>query len=441
MRILLILTALSLAACGSGAGDPVGAPGPMTNEAVATAHTTRLPGATPEEVAISVTQTVYAATREENAVGAIILAPQEPATAFMAMHRVTHMPVNAPLLYLSPDGALSQATKDEMKRLRPDGVVQDGKTQVYAVGDIPQGVIDEIKDDLRYKVRRLNAQSPEALADLLDRWQAALKTDHPSEIAIAPLDAPDGIANGIGAMGWNAHMGRGFAWVYRDRIPDETRRILERRNRSTFIFLTAGSDMISDDVARELGEYGLVRRIDGDDVYSSNTVNAGYKDYGRDWGWWWDWYPREFGWGIAESGHNYIIGSPENILSVIPAATLGHMGKHGPILLVQPDAVPESVSDYLEMVRPNAGGPRQTIQNHAWIIGNTGMVSQNVQFEIDRLLREPGSEPEDLLGQRLAAAEQSEPPAPQPGETRPTPLRPAQTPVLPPVDVETSNDE
>ncbi|MGH9629675.1 MAG: hypothetical protein ACRD7E_15275 [Bryobacteraceae bacterium] len=45
---------------------------------------------------------------------------------YTAMHRVTHMPVNAPLLYLDPSGQLSRATLDEMKRLKPDGVVQDG---------------------------------------------------------------------------------------------------------------------------------------------------------------------------------------------------------------------------------------------------------------------------------------------------------------------------
>jgi hypothetical protein len=35
------------------------------------------------------------------------------------------MPVNAPLLYLDAEGRLAGPTKREMKRLHPDGVVQD----------------------------------------------------------------------------------------------------------------------------------------------------------------------------------------------------------------------------------------------------------------------------------------------------------------------------
>ena len=90
--------------------------------------------------AIAITQTVYAATREENAVGAVVLARQGARDAFTAIQRVTHLPVNAPLLYLDANGRLSGPTKREMKRLHPDGVVQDRKTQDYVVGAVDPSV-------------------------------------------------------------------------------------------------------------------------------------------------------------------------------------------------------------------------------------------------------------------------------------------------------------
>jgi hypothetical protein len=281
-----------------------------------------------------------------------------------------------------------------MKRLSPDGVMQDGQTQVYVVGNVLPEVVAQIRRATEFKVRTFITDDPVSLSERLDRWQAALKSDHPDEVIITALDSPESIRYGLGAMGWNAHMGKGFAWVYRDSIPAATRRILERRygEDGAYMYLTGGPDIISDSVAVELSRYGLVRRIAGADVFSTQTVNAGYKDFGRNWGWWIDWEDRGFGWGIAQAGHNYIIVPEEDLLSAIPSAVLGHMGKHGPMLLVRRDAVPKSVVDYLNMVRPFPSGPTETILNHAWIIGDTTRISWAVQREIDNLLRPKGRE-------------------------------------------------
>lgn len=93
-----------------------------------------------------------------------------------------------------------------------------------------------------------------------------------------------------------------------------------------------------------------------------------------------------FGWGIAQAGHNFIIGNADDMLGLIPAVLLGHMGKHGPVLLVGRDAVPQAVRDYLEMVRPDVPSPNETVLNFAWIIGDPRRVSWEVQQEITRLL-------------------------------------------------------
>jgi hypothetical protein len=401
-----VLALLVCSGCGTTRGEAAKGAREKQQYALATTHTTRLPAADPEHQAIAITQTVYAATREENAAGAIILARQDPAEAYTAMQRVTHMPVNAPLLYLDQSGGISKDTLQEMKRLQPDGVVQDGRTQVYVVGSIGPEVAETVRRELNYSVRELRADNPIKLAELLDRWQAALKSDHPDEVVISALDHPNGIAHGIGAMGWNAHMGRGFAWVMRDSIPEETHRILRRRlgkEGSAFMYLTGGPEVISEDVARALSQYGMVRRIAGPDVFASNVVNAGYKDYGRNFGWWWGWQPRSFGWGISQAGHNFIIVSAEDMLAAIPSVVLGHMGKHGPVLVVSAQEVPQRVSDYLEMVRPTAAGPTQTILNHAWIIGDESRISWDVQTRIDSLLRisPPPAVPPNETGDEL----------------------------------------
>jgi len=380
-----LVSALALlGGCGSTDGPPV-TPDEGGVEPVVTAYTTRLPAPDPVTQAIVISQTVYPATREENAVGAIILSPQNPAIAFTAMSRITHMPVNAPLLYLDEERRIPETTLREMRRLRPDGVVQDGQTQVYVVGDVDPSVAETVRRELRYQVEIFPAGDPVALAELLDRWQAALKSDHPDEVVVS-VPTRVGMQHGVGAMGWNAHMGKGFAWVFPDSVPPETRRVLERRHGDAYIYITGGEDVVSPAVARELARYGPVRRIRGPTVFATNAVNAGYKDFGRNWGWWWDEVPRDFGWGIAQAGHNFIIGDANDLLGLIPAAVLGHMGKHGPILLVTPDRVPPATADYLRMVRPDVLTPNETILNFAWIIGGENRVSWDVQRELDRLL-------------------------------------------------------
>lgn len=388
MRALYLFIVISvLVSCGKTSGPPGAGSHALQEEALFTAYTTRIPGSNVEEQAILLTHTVYPATREDNAVGAIILVPQDPHIAFTAMSRITHMPVNAPLLYLSKDGHLSEQTLREMKRLKPDGVFQDGRVDVYAV-NVPAKEVKKIKEVLGYKVREFNEPNPVLLADLLDRWQGALKSDFADEVTISAIDHPKGIQHGIGPMGWNAHKGKGFAWVYKDSIPPVTREILKRRygKHGSYIYLTASPDIISDNVAKELAQFGQVRRIFGKNIYETNTVNAGYKDYGRNYGWWWNWVPRDYGWGIAQAGHNYIILSADDVLGMIPAAVLGHMGKHGPILLVEKDSVPESVVRYLTMVKPFPTGAEETILNFAWIIGSKDKISASTQQEIDFLL-------------------------------------------------------
>lgn len=273
-----------------------------------------------------------------------------------------------------------------MERLHPDGVMQDGRTQVYILGYVDPEQVEKITKGLKYEIRIFDETDPIKLSDELDRWQAALKSDHPDEVVISSIDHPDGLKHGIGEMGWNAHMGKGFVWVYTDSIPQITKKILKRRLGGAYMYLTGPSHVISDKVAKELAEFGLVRRITGDDIYHSTAVNAGYKDFGRNFGWWWGWDPRDFGWGIAQAGHNFIIGNPDDLLLFIPAAVLGHMGKHGPMLFTTRDSIPGTVKKYLKMVKPFPTGPHETILNFAWIIGDTTLISKKVQMEVDNYL-------------------------------------------------------
>src|SRR5690606_23644342 len=78
-------------------------------------------------------------------------------------------------------------------------------------------------------------------SEALDRWQAALKADFADEVVIAAIDHPEGILHAMGPMGWNAHKGKGFAWVETDRVPEATRRMLDRRQDQAYMCTAPGS--------------------------------------------------------------------------------------------------------------------------------------------------------------------------------------------------------
>jgi hypothetical protein len=107
---------------------------------------------------------------------------------------------------------------------------------------------------------------------------------------------------------------------------------------------------------------------------------------GNDYGFWIGEMPRDFGWGLQESGHNYAFVNPEYWQDAVPSSILSHRGKHGPIILIQNDTIPQPVEAYLKAVQPSLKDPREQTFNHGWIIGNELHISLNNQARLDSLL-------------------------------------------------------
>ena len=349
-----------------------------------TPNTMRLAGPNVYAAATAITQTTYGATHHEDRPHAITLVRADrQADAMLAASRITHFPVNSPVLYVEAD-RLPPETLAEMKRLGPDGNTYDMNVQVYLVGPIAESVEREVKDKLGYKTRAFRIDDPFVLSEELDTWAAAVHGDHPDEVIIVQYDQ---LNTGLPAVAWNAHMGHGLFFVKGDWIPDTTRRALSRRFRGeAFIYLFGDTSIISEGVARELAAYGHVQRVGGHDAYEISVTFAGFRDAGMNQGYWIGWWPRDFGWGIAEAGHNFIFVNPEDWQQAVTGSLLSHMGKHGPIILVRPDGLDEEWAHYLRMVRPTWGAVNDQLNNHGWILGGLNKISWPEQAEIDFLL-------------------------------------------------------
>lgn len=385
---VLVILALIVAYDNSYA-RPAQEPGDMpflqSNHALVTVNTTRLGSNDPFETAVAVSQVTYPATEEENIPGAVILVNvNNLAEAMVAASRVTHFPVNAPLLYVEED-RIPEITRNELLRLEPQGVPVDGNVQVYLVGTISDSVREEVQE-MGYKTRVMRADNPIELAVIADDWTSTIHGDHSNEVAIANLDNPE---PAIPSAFWNAHMGQGLAFVTNDGVPAATREMLERRASGPWLYLFGDESVIGAETARELAQIGHVTRMPKAHPVDVSAYFAGFKDLGADWGAWFWQSSRDFGWGISEAGHNAVfvsLNGPGGWQNALMASTLSHMGKHAPVLIVEPNQVPDAVTNYLEILKPYPTAPQEQLLNHGWIIGGEETISWETQVQLDGML-------------------------------------------------------
>lgn len=350
-----------------------------------TVNTTRVGSDDPVETAVAVSNIIYPATEPENTPGAVIIVGMDSlAEVMVANSRIQHFPVNAPILYVTPDG-IPDLTRNELLRLKPEGVPADRNVQVYLVGETAAAVNDEV-EEIGYKTRIFTADSPAELALIVDAWTSTQHGDHRNEIVIANLD---NLEPAIPSAFWNAHRGDGLAFVTDDGIPAETLEMFRLRANGPWLYVFGDETVVPEPVVRALAQYGHVTRMPEPDVVGTSAFFAGFHDEGKDWGaWFWE-KPRGFGWGIAEAGHNGIfvnVDGPGGWQNVMPAATLSHMGKHAPVLAINEDGVPERVASYLRILKPYPTAPQQHLTNHGWIIGGEETINWNTQTVLDQML-------------------------------------------------------
>lgn len=349
-----------------------------------TPNTVRLGGLTPVQQAIAITQATYPATVDGARPHAVILVRVDrQAEAMAAASRLTHFPSNAPVLYAEED-RIPPETLAEIRRLDPDGSAFDANTQLYLVGDFNPRISRLLRDEAGLKVREFRANHPAELAEKLDRWSTTVHGTRPQPVAIVQLR---NMATGLPVVAWNAHMGHAIAFVDGEVIPKATRRMLQRRWRGeSFMYLMGSEGVISEAVQQALSRYGHVQRIAGADAYSVSATFAGFRDAGRTSGFGPGTWPRDFGWGIAEAGHNFTFVRPEDWQAAVTGSVLSHLGKHGPMLLVRSNGVPEAVRRYLDAIRPSLTVPKDQLLNHGWVLGPPSAIGSQAQSQIEGLL-------------------------------------------------------
>lgn len=338
---------------------------------IATKNTTRINTSDPIEAAVIVSQTLWTAQTKNNRPSSIVLTDVSNWQIAAVSADLIHHPNNGPILFTTKEG-VPEATLAELKRLNPLGAEGNNGVEVVLVGPMASNVKQQLKA-LDLKVDRIEGDEPAAVAQAIDTYYAKASGELPKSVIVGSMDSPEYT---LPAVNWIAHMPEPLLYVTKDEIPAPTVDALKERGGSATIYILGPEKVVSTAVEKQLQEFGTVTRIAGKDIYENAIAFATFKDASNG-----------FGWGITTPGHNFSLLTTDSTMLAIAAAPFSHLGKHAPLIFTEKDGLPDAVMEYMMTLQPKfQDSPAEGPYNHAWLTGDSNVIKENAQSEIDDML-------------------------------------------------------
>jgi putative cell wall-binding protein len=338
---------------------------------IATKNTTRINSSDPVQAAVLVSRSLWSAETDNNRPSSVVLTDVSNWQIAAVSTDLIHHPSNGPVLFFTKDG-VPEATLTELKRLKPMGAEGNDGIQAVIVGPVSEGVETQLKE-LDLKVDKIEGEEPAAIAAAIDTYYAKVSGALPQSVIIGSLDSPEYT---LPAVNWIAHMPEPLLYASKDEIPAATVDALKERGGQASIYILGPTKIISAEVEQQLGAYGTVARISGDDPYANSIAFAKFKDAGNG-----------FGWGITTPGHNLSFVNTDSTMLAIAAAPFSHLGKHAPLIFTGKDGLSDSVMNYTMELQPKfKDSPAEGPYNHAWLTGDTSSITSSTQSQIDDML-------------------------------------------------------
>ncbi len=378
MILAAVLGAAAVIAVGQLSGDENAVPAPVltTTEdhgpapvqqlsfpALATRNTTRVAGVDPTDDAAAVALATHPSAGDVERAAAVTLVTAGDWAAGIAAAPLVADPIGAPVLVGEPD-SLPDQTESAIAALRPTGSPETDHAQAFAVGDV--SAPDEIE------TTRISGGDPAEIAAEVDRLRGRLTREKPRGIVLVSTEDP---AFAMPAAAWAARSGDPVLFVERNRVPKPTMKAL-KRHKDTPVFLLGPEEVASDKVQTKVEKrVPDVQRISADDPVSSAIAFARFDSSG-------------FGWGVNDPGHGLVIENSAQPLDAAASAALSAGGDWGPLLVTDDaDSVPAALRGYLLDIKPGyRTDPTRALYNHAWLIGDTSLISIPFQAEVDESL-------------------------------------------------------
>ncbi|MCR6098009.1 cell wall-binding repeat-containing protein [Salipaludibacillus agaradhaerens] len=350
---------------------------PLADESVHHAQTknvTRLDTASELTMSIYVSQLIWPATHDENRPNTVIIAPLDDWQKSLVSTTLIHHPNDGPILFME-DGQIEEEVAQEIERLQPKG--NNEGVELMVIGDMSEETRSQLE---AYRIEELNADNNAAFAAKVDQYFSDIIQETPKAVLIGSSEEEAQLYTMI-ASNWIAHMNESLLYVNANGLPDETREALEKRGGEAAMYVLGDEETISDETLTELAEFGEVERIAGNTPEQMAIEFAKYRDEDT-----------HVGWGQTTPGHGFSFVSSDKPEMAIAGASLGHLGKHAPLIWLKNNNISDDLFDYLAEVRPTfEDNPMAGPYNHSYLLADQTMVPFQVQGILDEKLEISGA--------------------------------------------------
>lgn len=331
--------------------------------AVATANTTRVPGADPIADAAAVALAVFPSAGGVPGPSAVTLVDAADWAAGVAAASLMADPIRAPVL-LTDSGEMPDVTAEAIDALAPAGSPETDDRQAFRIGAAA-------KPDGLSTLDVEGSGAAEVGAELA-KLRARLSGGKPQHVLLVSSHEP---VFAMPAAAWAARSGDPVLFVDRNAAPDATLGLLKAYE-GVPVYVLAPESAVSADALKQVREVAPdAQRVGAEDAVANAIAFARYAD-------------GTFGWNINDPGHGLVFANAERPLDAAAAAPLSASGAWGPLLITDdPGTIPEDLAGYLLDLKPGfEDDPTRAVYNHAWLVGDTTALDVSFQARIDELI-------------------------------------------------------
>lgn len=304
---------------------------------------------------------------------ALVLAPITAFPFAFTASSLVHHPNNAPVM-LVPD-RLSDELANEILRLSPEG--KDLPVQAFLIGPVSETVERQVRA-LGLSTLRIGNQNPFETSVAVSNYR--LKYPPMSEQGRNNLFLLSGetFSENMFAPNYAMHKGLPVLLTKRMELPRGVLQFLMEHQRLN-IYLVGSEATISREVEAVVRQTikGDVVRITGNSPYQISVNFSRFFD------------PRtEVGWNRnqPDRGDAFSFVPANDWKLAIFSGLFSHLGKHAPLLLTEPDHLPEAVLAYLQYLNPPRNGSSQPPYMHAYVFGNFDSIFYEAQVSIEEAI-------------------------------------------------------
>lgn len=338
-----------------------------------TFDTTRIYGEDPFTLAVQASRVGFPSRDVPWRPKAVILCPVHDYRYAFCAAALIHHPIGAPILFV--DHTMPELIQQEIIRLAPTG--ENSPTQVFLIGPISSHIENQVRR-MGMSTLRIGNDDPAYTAYAVAHLRVEIANRNNTKLNSYFIISGEHFMDGIGVPGYSAHSGTPILFVAENQVPKYTENWIKEHPEWN-AYVVGSHQIISNHVVNEIQGMSSeeVTRIEGVNPFETSVKFSAFYDSDQ-----------RFGWNRNKKGRG-------DAFSFVPvrqwhnaavATLFSHMGKHAPILSIEPNHVPASVANYLLALNPEMTEPPMPPFMHGFVIGDYRDVSFPTQVELEKLL-------------------------------------------------------